>query len=1089
MVVLRRHRVMFTVSALALVALSLVASPLPTRAAGAIAPRVSNFQAVPATLPQQGGSVTLTGALASSATCLLTAAPLIANLVAAPACTSASLDQQVDVPPNLTAVPVTYTFNLKAKNAAGKASGSTSVTVAPLVVPTISDLAASKPEFTPAGGAELLTAHLTGAPSCSIKVSPKIKGFNANPTCSGGLLSQQIAVPANTSTTPVVYIFHVKAKNSVGVATAAVSVTVDALTAPSVGTMTVTPSSVSGAGGVVHLQGPVTGDPTCTVKVTPAVTGSPFKPSCTGGTMDLPITLPANSGLSTVVYTFKISATNSVGKAKGSASASVLAGSLPSVTSFTPTTGALTAAGGPITLSGSLSGASTCSISVTPSISGGPWAPSCSGGTLSQPITIPSNPSTTKAATFTFKLTATNATGSVNSSTQVVVAPLVPSTVTSFTASPGPSDILGGPVTLSGTVTVATSCSITVSPGIIGAPYNPSCASGSLSQQVQLPINLGAQPVTYTFSLTATGLAGTSHASTVAVVVPAAFPALSYIVPQALITAHGYPSAISCPTATFCAAVDLSGAALVRTSGTWSAPLTVDSSQLTAISCTSSAFCQAVDASGGVIAYNGTTWSAPSAVSTQDLTSISCASPTSCLAGAVDGSIFSWNGTSWSVGQSVSPYSLRAVSCPSPSFCMVVDSAGEAFSFNGTTWSAAATVSQDALSAVSCATTTSCVATGVMTGGSNVFQWNGTTWSSAADLGGLNEVIDVSCPSASTCSAVDDHGNAYVASSGVWSASQTLEAGGLMTAESCDSGTHCVAMSFAGFSYTWTGPSPSSWTPDGRVDVPAGALTSISCGSPTSCVTVSSDGTAFVRSAGGWSAPGMTGLSNPTGVSCTASTFCMAVSLDGTAAIFDGTSWTSTGAVPTTPPLDAVSCTSPTYCLAVSAGGDFVTFNGATWSSPITTPSQTAAINGVSCVTSTFCAAVSQNGTVWFWNGTGLSASKVVFTLSVPGQSIACTKITYCVVGSRDGRVATWTGGAAWTTASVSTHSIPSVACIRGSSACMALDSIGQVSTSVGPATWTAPVIADTNGAAVASACTSSGSCVIIDDDSTTRSS
>ena len=205
MVVLRGHRAMFTVSALALVALSLVASPLPTRAAGAIAPRVSNFQAVPATLPQQGGAVTLTTALASSATCRLTTAPLIANLGAAPASTSASLDQQVDVPPNLTAVPVTYTFNLKAKNADGKASGSTSVTVAPLIAPTISDLAASKPEFTPAGGAELLTAHLTGTPSCSIKVSPKIKGFNANPTCSGGLLSQQIAVPANTLTKPVVF--------------------------------------------------------------------------------------------------------------------------------------------------------------------------------------------------------------------------------------------------------------------------------------------------------------------------------------------------------------------------------------------------------------------------------------------------------------------------------------------------------------------------------------------------------------------------------------------------------------------------------------------------------------------------------------------------------------------------------------------------------------------------------------------------------------------------------------------------------------------------------------------------------------------
>ena len=64
-------------------------------------------------------------------------------------------------------------------------------------------------------------------------------------------------------------------------------------------------------------------------------------------------------------------------------------------------------------------------------------------------------------------------------------------------------------------------------------------------------------------------------------------------------------SAVSCPSASFCAAVG-GGEAFTSTNPTggasaWSAPLAIDSHKLTAVSCPSASFCAAVDESGNVL--------------------------------------------------------------------------------------------------------------------------------------------------------------------------------------------------------------------------------------------------------------------------------------------------------------------------------------------------------------------------------------------------------------------------------------------------------------------------------------------------------
>jgi hypothetical protein len=72
---------------------------------------------------------------------------------------------------------------------------------------------------------------------------------------------------------------------------------------------------------------------------------------------------------------------------------------------------------------------------------------------------------------------------------------------------------------------------------------------------------------------------------------------------------------------------------------TWSSADVIDSGvELTSVSCPTSSFCAAVDADGNVYTYDGTTWAPPQVIDTGgDLTSISCPSTTFCVAVDSDG--------------------------------------------------------------------------------------------------------------------------------------------------------------------------------------------------------------------------------------------------------------------------------------------------------------------------------------------------------------------------------------------------------------------------------------------------------------------
>lgn len=241
---------------------------------------------------------------------------------------------------------------------------------------------------------------------------------------------------------------------------------------------------------------------------------------------------------------------------------------------------------------------------------------------------------------------------------------------------------------------------------------------------------------------------------------------------------------VSCPTASFCVATDWVGNVLSFNGSSWSAPTNIYSvppgsgdSGLPSVSCPTPSFCVAVSDNGSALTFNGSTWSAPVNIDSRGMTSVSCVSASFCV--AVDGghSAVTFNGSSWSTPTTIGVvgYGLGSVSCVSASFCVAVDNGGDVTRFNGSSWSSPVNIDNgDYLESVSCATSSFCVAVDVS---GNAMTFNGSSWSSPANIAGVGGGFDqVSCPTASFCVAVDyKHGNVLSFDGSSWSMPTTID--------------------------------------------------------------------------------------------------------------------------------------------------------------------------------------------------------------------------------------------------------------------------------------------------------------------------
>jgi hypothetical protein len=190
----------------------------------------------------------------------------------------------------------------------------------------------------------------------------------------------------------------------------------------------------------------------------------------------------------------------------------------------------------------------------------------------------------------------------------------------------------------------------------------------------------------------------------------------------------------SCPTPTFCAAVDDSGNAFVFNGSSWTAAQAIDPAAAAAVdavnngqgtnvptlylSCPAADTCVSVDSLGNTMMFANGTWSAPAPIAsgTHKLFSLSCGAPTSCVSGE-QGAFFTFDGTHWGSSQPLAQnqgVQVSLISCATATFCL--SASGQWATFDGSKWTAAAVSNRgptgnDPL-ALDCPTADFCLAVG-----------------------------------------------------------------------------------------------------------------------------------------------------------------------------------------------------------------------------------------------------------------------------------------------------------------------------------------------------------------------------------------
>lgn len=286
--------------------------------------------------------------------------------------------------------------------------------------------------------------------------------------------------------------------------------------------------------------------------------------------------------------------------------------------------------------------------------------------------------------------------------------------------------------------------------------------------------------------------------------------------PMAAVDPHGGGLvAVSCPSSSFCAAVDKAGNVVTYHGSSWSAASPVDpgGKGLESVSCPSSSFCAAADNAGNVLTYHGSVWSKPLPVGsdpTLGLSPVSCASPSDCVAVTHAGEFVTYNGATWTTKRYDLGSTPQAISCPSPSFCAEVLSGlpdSVVAIYNGTSSSQPTMVDPSGfLKSISCPSPSFCVAVGspnTVSPDAHAFTYNGTAWGGPTLLNlhvAVGTLDTVSCASPSFCAAAGSRllltydGTSWAKPTGLVDPSQMS-----FSALSCPTASFCVGVSPTGY--------------------------------------------------------------------------------------------------------------------------------------------------------------------------------------------------------------------------------------------------------------------------------------------------
>jgi hypothetical protein len=223
-----------------------------------------------------------------------------------------------------------------------------------------------------------------------------------------------------------------------------------------------------------------------------------------------------------MVITAPIVATVAIVGSSPLAFAAERAAPAPVVVSFTAAPATLTYLGGKVVLAATLDNASSCVLSVTPSLKGLPKSFPCSNSVRAK-LTVPAN-KTAAAISYTFGLAVKNKTAVVAATPAVVAEPAIPAPVVSaFTASTASLSDAGGKVVLRASFQYGQSCALSVTPVLKGFPKTFACST-KVSTSVNLAADETSSPISYSFSLSVANKTGNVAATPVVVAVAAAPP-------------------------------------------------------------------------------------------------------------------------------------------------------------------------------------------------------------------------------------------------------------------------------------------------------------------------------------------------------------------------------------------------------------------------------------------------------------------------------------------------------------------------------------------------------------------------------------
>lgn len=343
---------------------------------------------------------------------------------------------------------------------------------------------------------------------------------------------------------------------------------------------------------------------------------------------------------------------------------------------------------------------------------------------------------------------------------------------------------------------------------------------------------------------------------------------------------------ISCPSTGLCVAFDFRGNLVYSTNPTggaavWIEVESVDAyNELITASCSSSSQCVALDAYYFNALSSSNPTGGPSAWSTSrhwyDFyntafpTGIDCPSATLCVEVAESGQVMTTGeptgpASSWSAATVDGGRYLTSVSCPTAALCVAADSEGNIVTSTNPdggagSWSVANVDGTNPIYAVSCPTVSFCVAVGGegFSGdeeGHVLTSTNPTAGAGAwavSDLGPFEELVDVSCATASLCVGIE--------------AGAFGDVGRVRTS-------------------TQPGLGASSWSSPFQITPGTDHLEDVSCASAPLCVAVDSSGDAIASTdpaagASAWSAQQIDSQQLST-IDCLTAHFCLAADFHG----------------------------------------------------------------------------------------------------------------------------------------------------------------------------------------------------------------